>query len=69
MGLIVTCPIWFLGILMCMGDLDDQKRRESKKSSNIAKEEKLKEKIRRKVEREFKAEKARKAMELKGKRH
>ena len=69
MGLLVTCPVWFLIILMCLGDIDDQRRRDSKKSSKVAKEERLKEKIMRKVEREYRAEQARKLMESRGKRH
>ena len=56
MGVLVTCPVWFLIILMCLGDIDDQRRRDSKKSSKVAKEERLKEKIKRKVEREYRAE-------------
>jgi hypothetical protein len=56
MAILVTCPVWFLIILICLGDIDDQRRRESKKSSKVAKEERLKDKIKRKVEREYRAE-------------
>ena len=69
MGAIVTCPVWFLIILMCLGDIDNKRRRDSKHSSKLAKEERLKDKIKRKVEREYRAEQSRKLMEARGKRH